>query len=93
MILEKIGKPAMYELLAEESIELAFAALKMARILRGENPTPRTERDVSKDLVEEVTDVKMCLDELDIYPDKLTGERKSARFKERWLAAHGEEAV
>ena len=90
MMLEKIGKPAMYELLAEESIELAFAALKMARILRGENPTPRTERDVSKDIVEEVTDVKMCLDDLGIHPDKAIEKMKSMRFRCRWESSQKE---
>lgn len=42
LMLEKIGLPAMHEQLAEEATELAKEALKMARILRGENPTPVT---------------------------------------------------
>lgn len=42
-ILDAIGEPAMYEMLAEEATELAHAAQKMARILRGEKPTPVTE--------------------------------------------------
>lgn len=35
MMLEAIGKAAMLEQLAEEAAELAQAALKAARILRG----------------------------------------------------------
>ena len=43
MMIEKIGEPAMLEQLAEEAAELSHAALKLARIIRGENPTPVTE--------------------------------------------------
>lgn len=42
MMIEAIGSPAMLEQLAEEATELAQAALKAARILRKENPTPVT---------------------------------------------------
>lgn len=38
-IIEEIGEAAMLEQLAEECTELAKAALKMARIIRKENPT------------------------------------------------------
>lgn len=44
-IIEEIGEAAMLEQLAEECTELAKAALKMARIIRKENPTPVTEKD------------------------------------------------
>ena len=40
MMIEKIGTPAMLEQMAEEAAELAQAALKLARVLRAENPTP-----------------------------------------------------
>ena len=40
MMIEAIGSAAMLEQLAEESAELAQAALKAARILRDDNPTP-----------------------------------------------------
>lgn len=43
-IIEEIGEAAMLEQLAEECTELAKAALKMARIIRKENPTPVTEK-------------------------------------------------
>ena len=42
MMIEKIGKPAMLEQLAEEAAELSQAALKLARVIRNENPTPVT---------------------------------------------------
>ena len=40
MMIEKIGTSAKLEQLAEEAAELSQAALKLARVLRGENPTP-----------------------------------------------------
>ena len=43
-IIDTIGLPAMLEQLAEECSELAQASLKYARLLRGENPTPKTRR-------------------------------------------------
>lgn len=35
-LIENIGEPAMLEQLAEECVELAHAALKLARVERGE---------------------------------------------------------
>ena len=42
-IIEQIGECAVLEQLAEECVELAQAALKLARKKRGENPTPKNE--------------------------------------------------
>lgn len=44
-IIDEIGEAACLEQLAEEAAELAQAALKMARIIRGENPTPLTKEN------------------------------------------------
>lgn len=44
-VLEMIGTAALLEQLAEESAELAQAALKMARKIRNENPTPKSRAD------------------------------------------------
>lgn len=84
MIVERIGRPAMYEQLAEEAVELAFAALKMARILRGENPTPRTEEEMRWNIVDETTDVMICLQELMIRFDPKVEDEKRKRFRKRW---------
>ena len=72
-IIEEIGEAAMLEQLAEECTELAKAALKMARIIRKENPTPVTEK-------EEYTDVVQCAGELSLTVD----EEQMARKHERW---------
>lgn len=63
-IYQYIDKPALLEQLGEEACELGQASLKMARYIRGENPTPKTAFDVTKDLVEEVSDVLVCIEEL-----------------------------
>ena len=44
-IMVQIGLPALLEQLAEECGELTQAALKLARLRRGENPTPKTEQE------------------------------------------------
>ena len=61
-IIDSIGLPAMLEQLAEECSELAQASLKYARLLRGENPTPKTEEECREALVEEVADVQLMID-------------------------------
>lgn len=56
-VLDMIGTAALLEQLAEESAGLAQAALKMARKLRNENPTPKTHADCVSNLQEEIADV------------------------------------
>lgn len=50
--------------LAEESAELAQAALKERRTLTNDNPTPVSYADARNNLIEEVADVFVCLSEL-----------------------------
>lgn len=69
-----IGTPAVLEQLAEESAELAQAALKFARKLRDENPTPKSEEECLQDLLEELADVKLCMEvfeEKNYYLDEI----------------------
>lgn len=61
MIKSKIGEPAVLEQLAEECCELAQVALKRARILRGENPTPKTIAETDANFIEEIADVLTCI--------------------------------
>ena len=63
-LFDKIGEAAMLEQTAEECSELAQACLKMARKLRGENPTPKSAKEIADNLAEEVADVLICLEEL-----------------------------
>ena len=60
-IIDNIGLPAVLEQLAEECSELAQASLKYARLLRGENPTPKTEQECLESLTEEMADVELCI--------------------------------
>ena len=59
-IIDSIGLPAVLEQLAEECAELAQASLKYARLLRGENPTPKTRQECLEALTEEMADVELC---------------------------------
>ena len=87
-MIEKIGCAAMLEQMAEESAELAKAALKLARIIRKENPTPVKKEDAIANLYEEYTDVVQCARELDLIPDEDQILVKEARFKKRWKESH-----
>lgn len=80
---DAIGKAAMYELLAEECTELAKASLKMARIIRKENPTPVTRKEAEKSIIEEYADVKLCAVELGIRLDYRIILRKADRWRHR----------
>lgn len=73
------------EQLAEESAELAQAALKFARKLRDENPTPKSEEECLQDLLEELADVKLCMEvfeEKNYYPDEI--EQIMQQKRKRW---------
>ena len=60
-IVQRIGEAAVLEQLAEECAELSHAALKLARVIRQENPTPVTREDAYAALHEEGNDVLLCL--------------------------------
>lgn len=87
MIKSKIGKPAVLEQLAEECCELAQISLKRARILRGENPTPKTIDETDANFLEEIADVLNCIsviaDELDMNKVRNVQKKKLNRWKKR----------
>lgn len=83
-MIDLVGEPATLEQLAEECTELGKAALKLARILRNENPTPVTREDAKANLLEEWTDVYQVASlELGLSPDYDQIDRKSKRLRER----------
>ncbi len=86
-IRDALGDPAIYEGLAEEAVELAQMALKAARILRGENPTPANLLQTKWGIIEEYTDLRIYSDLLDLRPD---GQIYSDK-KERMVARIREE--
>lgn len=82
---DALSKAAIWELLAEEAIELAHAAQKMARLLRGENPLApgMTKDQIFQNVVEEFNDVLIETDILDVrFVPELYG-KKLERFAER----------
>ena len=87
MFKEKIGEAALYEGLAEEAVELAHAALKIARIIRGENPTPVSLEEARKNLVEEYSDIGVIACELDLKLDQEIMLAKGIRWYERLVSA------
>ena len=96
-IIDTIGLPAVLEQLAEECSELAQASLKYARLLRGENPTPKTEQECLEALTEEMADVELCNsllmggDYVDFDAVMELIEVKDKRWHERIQEAHHEE--
>jgi hypothetical protein len=85
VIQEKIGTPALFEQLAEECAELAQAALKIARQIRGENPTRKTKKEAWADFLEEYADVELCLDLIPYGPDDYSEVVKIKKEKlQRW---------
>lgn len=87
LICNYLDDATLYEQLAEECAELAHAALKTARILRGENPTPVRLDETHIKLVEEFNDVVLVANLLHIYANQKTITMKEQRWINRILAA------
>lgn len=83
-IAKEVGVAALYENLAEEAIELAHAALKTARALRNENPTPVTTNEADNHVLKELQDVYLLV--LWLYGDfkydiKTMGEKQARAIR------------
>lgn len=83
-----ISEATLYENLAEECTELAKAALKKSRKLRGENPTPKTMEEIDTDIDEEIADVNACLFVLDRGSNFDYFCQKLARWCDRIKESH-----
>lgn len=80
----------IYNQLAEEASELAQAASKMVRVLKGSNPTPVNKEEAIKQIVEEYTDVvNVASNILDIHPNWLIGDYKLHRWRKRLEETRG----
>ena len=82
-IIKQVGAPALFEGAAEEAVELAKAALKVARIMRKENPTPVTLDEAAREVVVEYSDLRVYIDILRILVDAEVYDDKKQRFIER----------
>lgn len=76
-----ISTQAIYEQAAEECTELAHALLKYARIMRQENPTPAKPIEISQNIVEEFSDLCLCMKALGVNSNK---EIMNYKLK-RWI--------
>lgn len=85
------SKEELLAQIAEEAAELAQAALKLRRAIIKNNPTPVSKIEATARLIEEIADVRLCIDasgiidnsEEDvnyIYKNKL--ERWATRLKD-----------
>lgn len=82
-IKKSISEAALYEQLAEECAELSQAALKKARILRGENPTPIDMDSADEKVAEEYSDVSLCARVIGLEIDIISFNYKYMRWVER----------
>ena len=82
-IIQAVGGPALLEQLGEEAAELAQAALKLARVIRGENPTPTSKEEAMHSLIEEYTDVQLMAYLLDLNFDQDIYDHKYQRMLNR----------
>ena len=80
-----LGAAALLEQLAEESTELAHAAMKQARIERGENPTPVSASEAFSNLFEEVADVRLCIRALESVIGPMDTKEIEDEKLTRWM--------
>ena len=91
-IRKKLPQTAILMQLAEECAEAAQAALKLARVMEGVNPTPVSEGEATLSLMEEMADVCVCLgclNNVDYDYIDATEKRKLNRWATR-LAKRGQ---
>ena len=82
-ITRSIGEEALYSQLAEEASELAQAALKVARVIHGTNPTPVSLAEAKGMVREELTDVAQCATYLGVNIDYEQVKSKEERWVKR----------
>ena len=89
-IRQKVPEAALYEQLAEECVELAHAALKLARIKRGENPTPVSAEEAMSAVMEEYTDLRLVAYVIELGWDIEMFEQKLLRWNKRLGEVNGD---
>lgn len=84
-ILETMDRDEIYLTLAEESVELAKACLKMHRAMTEKSPTPISERQAHAEVEEELGDVWLCCHILELAPNDKEVAYKVNRWTRRLL--------
>lgn len=87
LILKATPREAILEQLAEESCELGHAALKLARIQRGENPVADdSQAKAKKNVWAEFVDVLVTASVVDgVFPEEDLFTRYASEKLARWL--------
>lgn len=89
-ILEKLDERTLLEQLAEEASELSQAALKLIRAKElSNNVTPRTEQEVTQNLVEEILDCNLVMSLLCRKDRKLVISMPKINKYKRWAERLG----
>lgn len=83
VVKDNLSEASLYEQMAEEASELARACLKKARVLRGENPTPISNRTADIEVLEELTDIHVVSHVLGLKADSRVFWYKTNRWAER----------
>lgn len=82
IVMKKVPLAARYELVAEEATELAHSSLKIARILRKENPTPKTIVQAKREAEEELNDL---INAIQVTEDLRIDLGSRIRKMKRWI--------
>lgn len=85
MLHAKLSDTALLCQLAEEAAELAQAALKLRRVLAGDNPTPVTQSQAEATLLEEFADVLTAAEVYGLLRYRSEIERIQRNKFERWM--------
>ena len=86
LIFDNLGREEILCQLAEECAELTQAALKLRRVYTGKNPTPVTNEQAVSRLIEEIADVRICVEMLFLTPTEEETVNKTIEQKvKRWV--------
>lgn len=92
-ITDCLSQAELLAMLAEEAAELSQAALKLRRVLDGNNPTPMTYGEAKQSLIEEAADVELCMRQVHALDNRhdieLIKANKYNRWMERLMAENG----
>lgn len=82
-IRSRLSRTEILAQLAEECSELAQAALKLRRAIRGDNPTPITVDEAEAKVTEEVADVLLCIMVAGDYVQNMIVDKEVKRIMDR----------
>lgn len=92
-IIQNTSPESRLEMLAEEAVELAHVAQKIARVLRGEQPVdPNLDLgELKNNLVEEYADVNLAFDSIYCSLHELLPVSKTSKYR-NWTDIYEEKA-